>query len=115
MFFLVVVRKGDKFNDNEWISLLNNFLWFLSVEIKQHEDKIRLPTASLADVKNARSETHVLQAFHQGIFQSLSISEEVYGWPVMWHLLPVTSLCLLLWSRWGLKASLSTRLRGELP
>lgn len=63
MFFLVTVRKGDKFNDNEWISLLNNFIWFLGVEINQREDKIRLPTESLADIKNARSENHVFAGF----------------------------------------------------
>jgi len=59
VFFFVAVRKGDKFNDNEWISLLNNFLQFLGVKTKWHEDKIRLPAEPLADAKNARSENRV--------------------------------------------------------
>lgn len=33
---------------------LNNFFWFFSVEIKRHEDKIRLLAEFLADAKNAR-------------------------------------------------------------
>ena len=33
---------------------LNNFVWFFSVEIKRHEDKIRLLAEFLADAKNAR-------------------------------------------------------------
>lgn len=63
MFFLVVIRKGDKFNDDEWISLLKNFLWFLGVEIKQCENKIRLPAESLGDAKNTRSESCVFARF----------------------------------------------------
>lgn len=33
---------------------LNNFFWFFGVEIKRHEDKIRLLAEFLADAKNAR-------------------------------------------------------------
>lgn len=63
VFFLVAVRKGGKLNDNERISLLNNFPRFLGVEIKRCEDKIRLPADSLADAKSARSEIHVFAGF----------------------------------------------------
>lgn len=47
MFFLVAVRKGVKFTNIEWISLLNSFLWFLGVEIKWHDGKIRLGQRTL--------------------------------------------------------------------
>lgn len=68
MFVLVVIRKGDKSNDNEQIYLLHNFLWFLGVEIKWHEYKIGLPTELLADTKNARSQYHVFADFPARIF-----------------------------------------------
>lgn len=47
MFFLVAIRKGVKFTDIEWISLLNSFLWFQGVEIKYREGKIRLGQRTL--------------------------------------------------------------------
>lgn len=47
MFFLVSAKKGVKFTDIEWISLLNSFLWFLGVEIKWHEGKIGLGQRTL--------------------------------------------------------------------
>lgn len=67
MFFLVAVRKGDKFND-KLISLLNSFLWFLDVETKWQEDKIRLPAECLAVAKNARSENRGFAGFPARIF-----------------------------------------------
>lgn len=98
-----------------WISLLSNFIWFLGVEIKWHEDKIRLLVESLADAKNARSENRDFAGFTLRSFWSLSFSEGVYGWPMLWHLLLGTSLWLQLhYPGWGLKASLSAGLRGEL-
>lgn len=56
MFFLVAVRKGVKFTFIEGISLLNRFLWFLGVEIKWHEVKIKPGQRTL-----------FLQSFNQGI------------------------------------------------